>query len=304
MKAMVVSEPGGPDVLEVEERPRPVPGSGEIVVRLEAANVNPTDLKAREGSYPPDKGIEGPPYVLGWDFAGTVTAVGDGVDGIAEGDQVVGMIPWYEMKGAYGTYAEEVLARAEWTVPLPPGMDPTLAATVPLNASTAAQALDLLGAGEGDRLLVIGASGAVGSFAVQLGVERGLEVAGVAGSDDEAWVESLGAEAIPRDRSLAEVGTFAFVLDAVPVGEDAFPAIADGGTVVSTRPVEADPGRGIDQRPMLVHHDREELARLVGLVADGRLRSRIAETLPLTEAAEAHRRSEEPGHHGKAVLVG
>jgi NADPH:quinone reductase-like Zn-dependent oxidoreductase len=303
MKAMVVSEPGDPDVLEVEERERPVPGKGEVVVRLEAANVNPTDLQAREGNYPPDKGIEGPPYVLGWDLAGTVAEVGDGVEQFAAGSRVVGMIPWYDAKGEYGAYAEEVLARAEWLVPLPEGLDPALAATVPLNALTAEQALDLLGVSEGDRLLVIGASGAVGSFAVQLAIARGAEVSGVAGSEDDQWVESLGAEVISRDQSLEEIGTFPFVLDSVPVGEGAFAAIADGGTVVSTRPVEADPGREIEQRAMLIHHDPEALARLVGLVADGTLRSRIAETLPLTDAAEAHRRSEEPGHHGKEVLV-
>lgn len=303
MKAIVVSEPGGPDVLEVEEREPLVPGAGEVVVRLAAANVNPTDLGAREGNYPPGKGIEGPPYVLGWDFAGAVTAVGDDVDAPASGDRVVGMIPWYDMQGHYGAYAEEVLAHREWVVPLPDGLDPTTAATVPLNALTAEQALDLLDPPEGERLLVIGASGAVGSFAIQLARERGLEVTGVAGSGDEGWVESLGAEAVSRDTDLGEIGAFPYVIDAVPVGEAAFPTVADGGKVLSTRPVEADPGRDIEQISMLVHPDRDALARLVEQVAEDKLRSRIAETLPLTEAAEAHRRSEESGHHGKAVLV-
>jgi NADPH:quinone reductase len=303
MKAVVVSEAGGPDVLSVEQRERPVPGPGEAVVRLRAANVNPTDLGAREGNYPPDKGIEGPPYVLGWDFAGEVIEVGDGVDDPSPGDRVVGMIPWYETQGQYGAYAEEVLARVEWLVPLPDGLEPTLAATVPLNALTAEQALDRLDPPRGARLLVIGASGAVGSFAVQLGIQRGLEVTGVAGRDDDEWVGSLGAEVVSRDQDLGSIGTFPYVFDAVPVGEGAFAAIADGGEVISTRPVDADPGREIEQISMLVQHDREALARLVGEVAAGRLHSRIAETLPLEEAAEAHRRSEESGHHGKAVLV-
>lgn len=303
MKAVVVSEAGGPDVLRVEEREQPVPGPGEVVIRLAAANVNPTDLGAREGNYPPDKGIEGPPYVLGWDFAGEVFAVGDDVDEPSSGDQVVGMVPWYETKGHRGTYAEQVLARREWVVPLPAGLDPTIAATVPLNALTAEQALDRLDLPRGARLLVVGASGAVGSFAIQLAVERGLEVTGVAGRDDDGWVASLGAEVVSRDQDLDSIGTFPYVLDAVPVGEAAFAAIADGGKVISTRPVEEDPGRGIEQLSMLVELDREALERLVGKVADGALRSRIAETLPLDQAAEAHRRSEESGHHGKAVLV-
>jgi NADPH:quinone reductase-like Zn-dependent oxidoreductase len=270
MKAVVVSEAGGPDVLRVEDREQPVPGAGEVVVRLAAANVNPTDLGAREGNYPPDKGIEGPPSVLGWDFAGEVSAVGDDVDCPASGDQVVGMVPWYETKGHRGTYAEQVLARREWLVPLPVGLDPTTAATVPLNAPTAEQALDHLDPPRPARLLVIGAS---------------------------------GAEVVSRDQDLDSIGAFPYVLDAVPVGEAAFAAIADGGKVISSRPVEEDPGRGIEQLSMLVELDREALERLVGKVADGTLRSRIAETLPLTEAAEAHRRSEESGHHGKAVLV-
>jgi NADPH:quinone reductase len=303
MKAVVVSEAGGPDVLKIEERESPVPGPAEVVVRLAAANVNPTDLGAREGNYPPGKGIEGPPYVLGWDFAGEVISVGDDVAAPSVGESVVGMIPWYEEGGRLGTYAEQVLARWEWVVPLPAGLDPTVAATVPLNALTAEQALDLLDPPHGARLLVIGASGAVGSFAVQLGAEAGLEVTGVAGEGDEDWVAGLGAEVVSRDQDLGSVGSFEFVIDAVPVGESAFAAIADGGKVLSTRPVDADPGRSIEQISMLVRPDRDALVRLVDEVAEGKLRTRISETLPLGEAAEAHRRSEESGHHGKAVLV-
>jgi NADPH:quinone reductase len=276
---------------------------GELVVRLAAANVNPTDLGAREGNYPPDFGIEGPPYVLGWDFAGEVAAVGDDVDSPAVGERVVGMVPWYLMEGKYGTYAEALLAHRDWVVPLPDGLDPAAAATVPLNGLTAEQALARLDPPSGSRLLVVGASGAVGSFAIQLGRERGLEVSGVAGAGDEGWVESLDATAISRDADLGEVGRFPYLLDAVPVGEAAFAAIADGGKVISTRPVEAEPGRGIEQLSMLVEPDREAMARLVGKLADGSLRTRIAETLPLVEAAEAHRRSEASGHHGKSVLV-
>jgi NADPH:quinone reductase len=304
MKACVVTKAGGPDVLRMVDRSEPAPDAGEAVVSLVAANVNPTDLGAREGMVPPGFGIEGPPYVLGWDLAGEVAAVGDGVTGVKVGDRVVGMIPWYHAGGRYGAYAERVLLQAEWLVGLPAWLDPVQAATVPLNALTAQQALGYLGAPDGSELLVTGASGAVGSYAVQLAAARGLRVTAVAGTDDEDWVASLGAERVlARDSDLSEIGTFPYVLDAVPVGAAVFPAVADGGTIVSTRPIQEEAGRDINQVPMLVEPDREELEKLVRAVADGRLRTRVAETVALAQAAEAHRMCEQRGRRGKIVLI-
>lgn len=304
MKAIVVTGPGGPEVLQVQDLPDPSPGPGEVVVRLAAANVNPTDLGARQGFFPPGFEIAGPPYVLGWDLAGEVTAVRGDVANRAVGDWVVGMIPWYMALGRYGAYAELVLLRAEWLVDLPPGMDPVQAATVPLNAVTAQQAIALLQAPRGAQILITGASGAVGAFAVQLAVAAGLRVTAVAGSDDQEWVRSLGAEKVlPRETELSTIGSFSHVLDAVPVGVQVFPAVADGGAIVSTRPVADDPGRGIAQRPMLIEQDTEALRQLVQMVAAGALLTRVSETVPLAEAAQAHRLAEQHGRHGKIVLV-
>lgn len=304
IKACVVTQAGGPEVLRTVERPEPVPGAGEAVVSLAAANVNPTDLGAREGMFPPGFEIEGPPYVLGWDLAGEVAAVGDGVTEVSVGDRVVGMIPWYHARGRYGAYAERVLLQAEWLVGLPPGLDPVQAATVPLNALTAQQALGYLGAPDGSELLVTGASGAVGSYAVQLAVARGLRVTAVAGTDDEDWVASLGADRVlSRDTDLSALSTFRYVLDAVPVGAAVLPAVADGGTIVSTRPVQEEAGRDIHQVPMLIEPDPEELEKLLGAVAEGRLRTRVAQTVALAQAAEAHRMSDQHGRRGKIVLV-
>jgi NADPH:quinone reductase len=304
MKASVVTEPGGPEVLQIQDLPDPVPDPGEAVVRLAAANVNPTDLGARRGRFPPGFDIPGPPFVLGWDLAGEVAAVGDDVANRAVGDQVVGMIPWYMALGRYGAYAELVLLRAEWLVDLPPGMDPVQAATVPLNALTAQQAIALLKAPPGAQILITGASGAVGSFAVQLAVGAGLRVTAVAGSGDEEWVRSLGAEeVVPRETELSMMGAFPHVLDAVPVGAQAFSAVADGGTIVSTRPVEDNPGRGITQRSMLIEQDTEVLRELVQRAAAGALLTRVSQTVPLAEAARAHRLTEQRGRHGKVVLV-
>jgi NADPH2:quinone reductase len=304
MRAVVVTEPGGPEVLQVQELPDPDLGSGDAVVRLAAANVNPTDLGARQGFFAPGFDIAGPPYVLGWDLAGEVTAVGDDVADWAVGDWVVGMIPWYMAHGRYGAYAELVLLRAEWLVDLPPSLDPVQAATVPLNALTAQQAIALLHAPRGAQILITGASGGVGSFAVQLAVAAGLRVTAVAGTDDDEWVRALGAETVlPRDARLSTVGSFSCVLDAVPVGAQVFPAVADGGTIVSTRAVHDDAGRGITQRPMLIEHDTEALRKLVHRVAAGALLTRVSETVPLAEAAHAHCLAEQHGRHGKIVLV-
>jgi NADPH:quinone reductase len=304
MRKIVVTQPGGPEVLQLQEAPDPTPSAGEAVVEPAAININPTDLGARQGMYPPGFDIQGPPYVLGWDLSGVVAAVGEGVDGRAVGDRVVGMIPWYVAGGRYGAYADPVLLRAEWLVDLPDGLDPVLAATLPLNGLTAVQALAPLELQAGERLLITGASGAVGSFAAQLAVQRGVQVTGQAGTDDEEWVRSLGVEAvIPRDANLSELEPFPKILDAVPVGPAAFPAAADGATIVSTRPVDEDPGRRVHQVAMLIEWDADALRTLLADAAAGKLRSRIDQTVPLADAAEAHRLAEQRGRRGKIVLV-
>jgi NADPH:quinone reductase-like Zn-dependent oxidoreductase len=214
------------------------------------------------------------------------------------------MIPWYASGGRYGAYQELVLVEARWLVRRPETLSAVDAATIPLNALTAQQALGHLGAPEGAELLITGASGAVGAFAAQIAVAEGFRVVAQAGTDDEAWVQGLGVDRVlPRDADLSQVGTFAWVLDTVPLGEGVFPAVEDGGTIVTTRAVRAEPGRQIVQRPMLIEEDVANLERLVEGVAAGALLTRVARTVPLAEAAEAHRLAEESGRKGKIVLV-
>lgn len=302
MRVVEVTAAGGPEVLKVAERPDPVAGDGEVVVAVRAATVNPTDLGARMRRGP--RATPDPPFVLGWDFAGEVASVGDGVSGVAPGDRVVGMVQWYDAGGAVGAYAEQIAADAEWVVPLPDAVDFETAATIPLNGLTAAQGLDLLALPAGSSLLVTGATGAVGSFAVQLAVAAGLRVVAQASTGDEAWVESLGpAEVIGRDADLSALEVDA-AFDAVPLGEPVHPAVRDGGAIVTTRRVpDPDPARGIDAQVFLVHHDRERLRALVDDVAAGRLRTRIDRVLPLEQAAEAHRLNEAGGLRGKVLLA-
>jgi NADPH:quinone reductase len=303
MKVVEVTELGGPEVLKVSERDEPVAGPGQVVVRVRAANVNPTDLGARQGlgrHTPPD-----PPFVLGWDVAGVVTAVGDGVSEFAAGDRVVGMVQWYEAGGRVGTYAESVAFDAVWLVALPNGLDYETAATIPLNALTARQGLELLDPPSGCDLLVTGAGGGVGSFAVQLAAEAGHRVIAQAGRDGGRWPDTLGAaEVLPRDVDLGAIDPVPAIFDAAPLGEAVFAAIQDGGAIVSTRrPPKAPPERAIRQESFLVHADREALRELVQAVAAGRLRARVDRTLPLGKAAEAHRLVEAGGLHGKVVLT-
>jgi len=303
MRVIEVSEVGGPEVLQVVERPDPQPGRGDAVVAVKAANVNPTDLGARAGQGP--RAMPEPPYCIGWDFAGEVLAVGDGVDAVAPGARVVGMIHWYQNQGQRGAYAEQVVVPAEWLVALPDNLACSDAATIPLNALTAAQGLAILDLPPGTALLVTGASGAVGSFAVQLAKQAGLRVLAQASDGDEAWVQALGAdEILPRDVDFASVGPIDGLFDAVPVGEAAYAAVRDGGAAVSTRAVpEPDAARGIRQQVFLIEPDVDRLRELVADVAAGRLHTRIDRILPLEDAAEAHRLNERGGLRGKVVLA-
>jgi NADPH:quinone reductase-like Zn-dependent oxidoreductase len=305
MKAVVVTEPGDPEVLRLVERPDPRPAAGQAVVRMQAATVNPIDLAARTGWHPPIFEIQDPPYVPGWDLAGEVVAVGAGVEALAPGDPVVALIPWHAAGGRYGAYADLVLVEADWLVRRPDGLDPVAAATVPLNGLTAHQALGMLDVPAGGELLVTGASGGVGGFAVQLAHAAGLRVTAVAGAGDEAWVRGLGADVVLSPDDLGAAGSFAHVLDAVPVGEAVRAAVAPGGAIVETGGSPALPvGSDLTQRMVLVAVDRGALAELLDGLAAGTLRTRVAETLPLAEAAEAHRRSGMRGRRGKTVLVG
>ncbi|MEV0714069.1 NADP-dependent oxidoreductase [Asanoa sp. NPDC050611] len=303
MYGVVVAELGGPDGLRVTELPDPQAGPGQVVVRVRAVCVQPADLAARVGMIP--GGPVPPPFLPGWDVAGEVAEVGAGVTDLRVGDRVVGMVPWYLTRGTPGTYAEYVAADAEWLVPLPDGLDAAAAATLPLNAVTAHQALEMLSLDEPATVLVTGASGGVGGFATELAVRRGHRVLALSTHDDEAWVGALGAaEVVPRAADLGSIGPVQAVLDAVPLGDPALAAVKDGGVVVTTRPTPpADPARGIRTHLQLIHVDRAVLAELVALAAAGELRTRVAATLQLTEAAEAHRRAEAGGLRGKIVLT-
>jgi NADPH:quinone reductase-like Zn-dependent oxidoreductase len=297
MRVAEVTEFGGPDVLRPAERADPEPGPGEVVVAIRATTVNPTDLSTRDGSRRRRLPDLEPPFVPGWDLAGEV---------LTTGERVVGMIPFVNIGGRVGAYAERAAVDPAWLAPLAEGVPFEEAATLPLNSLTARQSLDLIGLAPGDTLLVTGASGGVGGFAVQLAAAEGIRVIAVAGRDDEDWVRSLGAaEVLPRDADLTGTGPVDGVLDAVPLGpERSTPALRDGGTAVFTRPPDpAEPGRDVRFETILAEPDAAALTELARRLADGELRTRVAHVLPLEEAAEAHRLTESGGLRGKVVLT-
>jgi NADPH2:quinone reductase len=306
MRVAEVTAFGGPEVLKPAEWPDPQPGAGEVVVRIHAADVNPSDLAGRSeigAKYIP--GLT-PPFLLGWDLAGVVTEVGESVTTYAPGDRVVGMIPWGPIGARIGAYAEAAAVEPEWLAPLPEGVSFEEAATLPLNVLTAQQALALLELRPGVRLLITGASGGVGTFATQLAVAAGVRVVAQAGRDDEDWPASLGAEEVlARDADLSAIAPVDAVLDAVPLGPRlSTPALRDGGVAVFVRhPDPPEPDRDIRFEVVLVRSDPAALRAAAQQLADGSLRTRVARTLPLEEAAEAHRLVEAGGLKGKIVLT-
>jgi NADPH:quinone reductase len=303
MHVAEVSAYGGPEVLRLAERPDPSPAPDEVVVRIRATDVNPTDVALRAGQHAMAARLD-PPFVPGWDLAGEVTAVGSEVSGYAPGDRVVGMIPFGRIGGRVGAYAQAAAVDPAWLAPLASDIDDPTAATLPLNALTARQALDLIALPPESTLLVTGASGAVGGFAVQLAARDGYRVLAQASHEDEEWVASLGAtEVVPRSTDLATMGPVDAVLDAVPLGPASTAPVRDGGIAVFTRPPRAEPDRDLRFETIRVQTDPQALRTLATDLAEGRLRTRIAEVLPLAQAARAHELNEAGGLRGKVVLT-
>jgi NADPH:quinone reductase len=316
MRAVVVRTFGGPEALEVAEVPTPVPGPGQVRVRVRAAAVNPVDAFVRSGlatqvGMLPERDSVG----VGWDVAGTVDATGPDVVGFAVGDEVIGLSDRLDIP--VGGYAEYLVLDAYAVARAPRGTSPELAATLPLNALTAAQALDLLDLRAGQTLLVTGAAGAVGGYAVQLATGEGVRVIATADAADERLVRTLGAtEFLPRGVELSarvralvpggadrDSGVDA-ALDAAVIGVRALDAVRGGGAFVTVRGgAEPPPLRGIRVHNVWIRADGRRLAELVGLVETGRLTPRVAETFPLEKAAEAHRRLAEGGLRGRLVVL-
>ncbi len=311
MRAVGFTEFGGPEVLRIISLPVPSPGPGEVLVRVAAAAVNPTDLAFRAGEHRSRRpaGLS-PPYVPGMDLAGTVEAAGAG-PGWRPGERVMAAVSPFAPGG--GAQAEFVVVAADALARVPSGIGLVEASTLPMNALTVRAALDGLGLQPGQTLAITGAAGAVGGYAIQLGRAEGLRVIADAGPADEPLVRDLGADVtVPRGpavaaaiREVVPAGVDA-LLDAAVMGPPVLPAVRDGGQVMAVRPFAGEPERGIKVSLVLVFQHLHEAGRLAGLAeraAGGTLTLRVADVLPASQAAQAHRRFEAGGVRGRLVLT-
>ncbi|MGH9104185.1 MAG: NADP-dependent oxidoreductase [Acidimicrobiales bacterium] len=309
MRAVAIPRFGPAEVLTVAELPEPEPGEGQVRVRVAAATVNPTDLGLRAGLRAAQLRTP-PPYVPGMELAGVVDAVGPGVEW-RSGERVMAIVLPTGPGG--GAQAEMVVVPGESVARIPDGASMEAAATLPMNGLTVRRALDLLALSPGQSLAVTGAAGAVGGYAIELGVAAGLRVIAVASPSDEELLERLGADVVlPRGDDAAERVRQVVpdgvdgLIDAALIGAPILPAIRDGGGLIAVRPFQGETERGIEIQLVLVAEYARNQAALEGLrqlASQGKLTLRVAETFPPERAAEAHRRLEAGGVRGRLVIL-
>jgi NADPH:quinone reductase-like Zn-dependent oxidoreductase len=309
MRAVVLHEFGGPEVLAIEEVPTPEPIPTEVQVRVHAAGVNPVDFKTRAG-----KGMAAvlgePPLRIGWDVSGVVTAIGRGVTRFRVGDEVFGM-PWFPRQA--GAYAEYVTAPSRHFACKPHALSHEEAGALPLAGLTAWQiVVDTIALESGADVLVHGAAGGVGHLAVQIAKARGANVVGTARGEQAEWLRGLGADQVIDYRS-ERFEELVSDLDAVidftgAVGERSLPTLRPGGILVSVpsgvSPELLELAERSERRAtgFLVEPDPTGLAGLSHLVEAGRLRVRVDRAFDLADVAEAHRVAE-AGHGGGKIVL-
>lgn len=301
MRAVTVHRYGGNEVVECIDVPRPVPACGEVLVKVHAAGVNPVDWKIRAGM-----GVRlglSLPIRLGGEFAGTVEAVGSDVVTLRVGDAVFGIIP-------SGAFAEYAVARADALVSKPRALDFVESAALPLGALTAWQAMfDLGGLSAGQRLLIIGGAGGVGSLAVQLAKSHGAEVTAVASGRNEAFVRALGVDAF-IDYTKQPFDQVARDMDLVfdTVGGDSHErgcrTLKPGGTIVSAVAFPGDEAQryGIHSLRVFCKADAGQLHRIRDLAERGLVVPHVETVLPLEAVRAALVLSEGGRTRGKIVL--
>lgn len=321
MRAIVIDRFGGPEQLRLAKVPTPQPGPGEVLIRVDCAGVNPADWKCREGWLAPFFDYRFP-FILGFDVSGTIAATGEGVDGLQVGDRVVAYTK--QGMGEWGSYAEYAVVRVEAAVRLPDGVSSADAATMPTAGVTAWEGLfDTGGLTAGQKLLVNGGAGGVGSYAIQLARHAGVDVAATCSRANADYVRGLGADPVIDYRNGSVVDTVRdwapegvdMVLDAVGQGTflQAVEVVKPGGTVgaiVTLIPdeephdAEAAAERGVRIVPVMSSYERSgaQLRELASLLGQGHLRPPALEVLPLEDAAEAHRRIQTGHMRGKLVL--
>jgi NADPH:quinone reductase-like Zn-dependent oxidoreductase len=314
VKAVGFTEFGGPEVMRVLELPEPHAGPGQVRIKVAAAAVHPSDVNTRLGvaaKYMPENYPPAEVYVVGWDAAGVIDEVGEGVRAeLAAGVEVIALL---EPKLALGAQAEYVVAQAESVVRAPKGVDLTAASTLLMSALTARMALDALELSPGATVAVTGAAGAVGGYAVQLAKAAGLTVIADAAEKDRDLVIGLGADHVllrgdgfaEGVRELCPAGADG-IIDAGVMNAAVAAAVRDGGTILALQGFTGATDRGVRWLPVFVHvgiRDTATLRELRDQAESGILTLRVAATYPAEQAGEAQRLFEEGGVRGRPVLV-
>jgi NADPH:quinone reductase-like Zn-dependent oxidoreductase len=305
MKAIVINAYGNEDVLDYVDVERPEPKADEILVKVHVTGVNPADWKIRDGMG--ERFGFKLPLILGGDIAGTVEAVGDGVENFKKGDAVYGMT----LSSLSGGYAEYAVTKADAIVLKPESINFEEAAAIPIGALTAWQAMfGLANLSSGQRILITGASGGVGSMAVQLAKAKGAFVIGTASGKNEKFVRELGTDEFvdytrqPFEEVVKDVDV---VFDTV--GDDtlerAFQTLKKGGFLVSS--VEAPSEEkarelSVESARVFCKPSAQQLAEINRLIDEGKLKIHVETILPLTEVKKAHQLSQSGRTRGKIVL--
>jgi NADPH:quinone reductase-like Zn-dependent oxidoreductase len=305
VKAVQYRSFGGPEVLEVVDAPDPKMFADLVLVRIEAAGLNPADLGFQSGA--PDSLVDSLfPVTPGWDLAGVIEQAGDATTGLRPGDEVIGFVRDKAMH--YGTYAEKISAEPRQLVRKPKNLSWSQAAGLPLAGLTAYQAivhgLEVIA---GDTVLVHGAAGGVGHLAVQIAVARGAQVIGTGSEASQALIESWGATAVRYGDELVEQ-----VRKLAPDGVDAVLDTAGRGSLATTHAIVALGARvatitrSTTEYPgtidVFLHFDGDDLTRLVELAEQGKLTVHVDRTFPLEQAAQAQQFLAGGHTHGKIIL--
>jgi NADPH:quinone reductase len=302
MRAIVLDAFAGLDGLELAQVPDPVPRDGEQLVKVRAASLGPWDRYSTEGAFVAMGGRSELPQVQGWDFAGETS----------DGRRVLGFVPQPWM--GVGAFAEQIAAPSAILAPLPEAVGFEAGSTLPVCGLTARLLVRAAAVSGGDVVLVTGAAGMVGGFAVQLARGRGARVVAAVREREADEARRLGAEtvvdtgadleaAVRRER---QAGIDA-CLDTIGLGSRALACVRDGGafvTSVTTVPgAVPDAARGISPQTVAVQPDADATAELADLAARGELTLRVAETVPLERFRDAYTRLERGGLTGKIVLI-
>jgi len=304
MKAIVVHEYGGPEVLKYEDAPRPEPKDNELLVRMIAAGVNPVDALIRSGKYAKFFGTT-VPLIPGYDIAGVVEKTGAKVTKLKVGDPVYAYVMWG------GGYAEYVVATEGEATAKPKSITFVEAAGVPLAALTAWQALiDTAKLSAGQTVLIHGGSGGVGSFAIQIAKARGAKVIATASTANQDLLKRLGAD-VAIDYTTTKFEDVAKDVDVVldSVGKDTLArsyGVVKKGGFIATLVAEPDQAeldkRGIRGAPISVKPNSDELMEITKLIEEKKIKPVVSQVLPLTEAVKAQEQAATHHTRGKIVL--